>query len=128
MKFYVPPSRITLLTNSLEECKLEGGSQKTVYLVVDTHGNVIQNKQYFAKRPYHAALKAFYAAKRNLNSDSSKYIVRIIKPNSKKVYKYLVGYENILNPNNHELKHKITKIAKAIKITQDNGGDFKDLY
>ena len=157
MHFYVPPSRIKLLDNFNEGCKLKNVVNNDIFLLVDKEGKIIvPEKSYKAKKPCLAAIKAYYSYIRSFetkkikqryeldkdemnaltlkikdkdalqkyveimcnsnSSDDEPVVVRLIKSNGKKIYNYLVNYHYNLNPNNHEIKHCITKLAKAIPL------------
>ena len=48
---------------------------------------------------------------------SNEIEINLRKPNENKVHTYKVRYELIVNPNKHEIKNKIVKVAKCRKVT-----------
>jgi hypothetical protein len=141
----VPPSRIHLL-NHEHGCKVElkGGQKEEAYILLN-NDNSLTSKTYVASKPSKAAIKAYYSLIRNMNSvifeDMNYHLLNEIKDEKflksarqskmppkleiklmkgKKIYNYYVEYVCNVNPNSHELKHCITKIAKATKFLATN--------
>ena len=143
MSYYVLPSRIRLHQEDHGcdiKTELKGGLKENSYMLLH-EDNTLTNKVYVATKPSKAAIKAYYSQIRDMDSSKfelleksqitfsqdEKYLKALqdtrMPPKlliklmcGKKIYSYSVEYVCNTNPNAHELKHCITKVAKATKI------------